>query len=129
MIILNESADFLTLLSEFAVQVLPVVGVVVLVLLAKIFLELLKVVRGLDTTVDKVNHTLDGVDRSMDKLQAPLNTVENLSYTVDNVHEFTKNSFVKSVGLVNENLDFFFYFSGSLFKKDKEPEVKDDLEV
>lgn len=129
MIILNESADFLTLLSEFAVQVLPVVGVVVLVLLAKIFLELLKVVRGLDTTVDKVNHTLDGVDRSMDKLQAPLNTVENLSYTVDNVHEFTKNSFVKSVGLVNENLDFLKDWAGSLFKKDKEPEVKDDLEV
>lgn len=114
----NASGDFIDLLSVFSKQLLPIIGVVALVILCIALWELVKFIKGLDTTVSKVNTTIDSVDKSIDKLQVPLNTLEDISYSVDSVHEFTKNTIVKSVDMITENFTVVKNWATSLFKKD-----------
>ncbi len=118
----NASGDFIDLLSAFSKQLLPIIGVVALIILCMALWELVKFIKGLDTTVSKVNTTIDSVDKSIDKLQVPLNTLEDISYSVDSVHEFTKNTIVKSVDMITENFAVVKDWASSLFKKDDHDE-------
>lgn len=130
MYIANNSGDFLDLLSVFSKQILPIIGVVALIILCMALWELVKFIRSLDTTMTKVNSTIDNVDRSVDKLQVPLDTLENISYSVDSVHEFTKSTIIKSVDMITENFEIVKDWASSLFKSDKkENESFDDEEL
>lgn len=115
----SGSGDFIDMLSVFSKQILPIVGVVALVLLSVALWHLVKFIKSLDTTIDKVNHTIDNVDQSVDKLQVPLETLENISYSVDSVHEFAKDTIVKSVDMITDNFEIVKEWATSLFKKDE----------
>lgn len=119
MIFANGSGMFFDYLADFARQLSPVLTIVVLVLLGIALWEIIKLIKGLDVTILKLNSTIDEVDKSLEKLQAPLDTVESLSYTVDSVHAFTKRSVEKSVDMITDNFNVVKDWATSLFTKDK----------
>lgn len=127
----NETVPFFDILSEFFAKILPIVGVIVLIALVFLVWEIIKFIRGLSTTVDKVNDTITTVDKSVQKLQAPLNTVESLSYTIDSVHVVSKRAVNKSVATITDNYAIIKDWVGTFFndKKEKKTEVEVDLPV
>lgn len=129
MYIATGSGDFIDLLSVFSKQILPIIGVVALIFLCMALWELVKFIKGLDTTISKVNDTIDNVDRSVDKLQVPLDTLENISYSVDSVHEFTKSTIIKSVDMITDNFAIVKDWATSLFKKDEAEDFEVDIDI
>lgn len=110
---------FFTELSQFASLLLPIVGVAVLLILCKVLWELVHVVKNLDTTVTKVNTTIDKVDHTIDQLDAPLQTVANVSKSVDDVLHFVRHSVVeKSVNMIVDNYSVVKEWAMSLFSKE-----------
>ncbi|CAM4294622.1 hypothetical protein H9L01_07545 [Erysipelothrix inopinata] len=74
-------------LSKTATILLPIAGVVCLIILAMILYQVLKVVKNLPTTIEKVDQVLDSTQSSVDQLQEPLSTITNVSRTVDMVND------------------------------------------
>ena len=78
--------------------ILPVLGVVVLVYIILILKELLQ-------TVKSATKTLDTTEQQIRKLDAPLSTAENISHTIDEVHETTKKAVKTAANTVVKNVD------------------------
>ena len=89
---------FMEKFSQVASQLLPVVGVVVLVCVIILLIKLIKILGNVNTTVDRTNRTIDLVDESIEKVQAPLDTVVKVSHTVDKAHDVT----VSAVGTAKD---------------------------
>ena len=117
--------QFFEEVSEFFAKVLPIVGVIVLVALFFLMWELIKFVKGLDVTVNKINDTIVSLDKSVEKLQAPLNTVQSLSYTVDSVHIVSKRAVNKSVSMITDNYGVVKDWVSTFFKDNKKNEEND----
>ena len=107
-------------------QLLPVLGVVVLILLMVLLYEVIKIVKRVNTTLDKAHLTIDLVDDSLTKVQSPLDTAVKISSTVDKAHDATvkaakdaREFVVKNTEAVKEKLNEV------LTKKEKEEEVKE----
>ena len=107
-------------------QLLPVLGVVVLILLMVLLYEVIKIVKRVNTTLDKAHLTIDLVDDSLTKVQSPLDTAVKISGTVDKAHDATvkaakdaRECVVKNTEAVKEKLNEV------LTKKEKEEEVKE----
>ena len=107
-------------------QLLPVLGVVVLILLMVLLYEVIKIVKRVNTTLDKAHLTIDLVDDSLTKVQSPLATAVKISGTVDKAHDATvkaakdaREFVVKNTEAVKEKLNEV------LTKKEKEEEVKE----
>lgn len=125
----SESSQFFDLMSEFFTKVLPIVGVIVLIAAVFLIWEIIKFVKGLDVTVNKINNTIESVEESMNKLQAPLNTVESLSHTVDSIHAVSKRAVDKSVSMITDNYVVIKDWVGTFFKKDDLDEASEVDEV
>ena len=102
-------------------QLLPVLGVVVLILLMVLLYEVIKIVKRVNTTLDKAHLTIDLVDDSLTKVQSPLDTAVKISGTVDKAHDATvkaakdaREFVVKNTEAVKEKLNEV------LTKKEKE---------
>ena len=123
--IAGETSHFLNTVSEFFSKLLPIAGVLVLLALLLLFWEAIKIVKGLNVTVDKVNDIASSIDKSVEKLQAPLNTVESLSYTVDSVHFASKRAVKKSVDSITDNYGIIKDWVATFFedKKTKKSDV------
>ena len=107
-------------------QLLPVLGVVVLILLMVLLYEVIKIVKRVNTTLDKAHLTIDLVDDSLTKVQSPLDTAVKISGTGDKAHDATvkaakdaREFVVKNTEAVKEKLNEV------LTKKEKEEEVKE----
>ena len=107
-------------------QLLPVLGVMVLILLMVLLYEVIKIVKRVNTTLDKAHLTIDLVDDSLTKVQSPLDTAVKISGTVDKAHDATvkaakdaREFVVKNTEAVKEKLNEV------LTKKEKEEEVKE----
>ncbi len=88
--------SFLILLSDTAWKLVPVVLVVLLIY----FIVLL---RHTITLVKQTKKTLDTVDADLQKLEKPLKTVNELSETVDLVHEASRNAVRSALVTIIEN--------------------------
>ena len=107
-------------------QLLPVLGVMVLILLMVLLYEVIKIVKRVNTTLGKAHLTIDLVDDSLTKVQSPLDTAVKISGTVDKAHDATvkaakdaREFVVKNTEAVKEKLNEV------LTKKEKEEEVKE----
>ena len=105
-------------ISEFFSTILPIVGVIALIALAWLFWEMIKFVKGLDVTVNKINDTITTLDKSVEKLQAPLNTVESISYTIDSVHFASKRAVNKSISTITDNYGVIKDWVATFFNKE-----------
>ncbi len=88
--------SFLILLSDTAWKLVPVVLVVVLiyfVILLRHAIELMK----------QTKQTMDTIDADLKKLDKPLQTVNELSETVDLVHEASRNAVRSALVTIIEN--------------------------
>lgn len=119
----DGAGTFFEMLSNFAKALNPILIVIVLVLLAMLIWEIIKFVKGLDTTVNKINNTIDSVDKSVEKIQVPLNTVASISHTVDSVHAYSKLAVNKSLSMVSDNYGIIKEWVSGFFNKDKEEEI------
>ena len=109
--------QFLDTLRYITNSILPLVAIIVLLMLGIFIYRLLKVLKSLTQTVDKVNKTIDVVDSSIAKLQTPLNTFESLAHTVNTVHMFSDKAvrgFVANLSEIYQQIvEFITGFFGS----------------
>ena len=84
--------------SQLAMYILPVLGVILLIYLI-IF------VKNLIDTLKDLSLTLLTAESEIKKLDGPLNTANELSKTVDEVHHATKAAVTKASKVVSENFE------------------------
>ena len=83
--------DFFNSISFISIKLLPLLGIILLV-------YLIIMVKNLIITLKTANKTLEEVNIQIRKLDVPLNTVSEISKSIDNVHELTKES-IKSISV------------------------------
>ena len=81
--------SFFESISFISLKVLPLLGAVLLV-------YLIIMIKNVITCLKSATKTLDEANNQLRKLDVPLNTVAEISKSVDYVHDLTKES-VKSV--------------------------------
>jgi len=81
--------ELLTALANVSRQLLPVLGCLVLIFLAVMIRQIIKILKDLAVSLEKVNKTIDSVDESLKQLQVPINTIVTISHTVDLVHAYS----------------------------------------
>lgn len=78
---------FILAAKDLSYELLPILGVIVLVMLIVLLSRLIKLVTKVSDTLLKTHTTIDLIDSSIEKVQVPLDTAIRLSGSVDNVHE------------------------------------------
>ncbi|KAF0226340.1 MAG: hypothetical protein FD133_1584 [Erysipelotrichaceae bacterium] len=105
-------------LSSVSLKLLPVLGVAIFVLL-------IIILRRSFDLMKKVEKTLDQVDATMKKIDGPLNTVVNVSRTIDSINSAAENA-VKTLAVSavkNYEIVLDWFKENVLKRKDK---VKDN---
>ena len=95
--------ELLELTSAVAVKILPILGVIALIFLIIFLKRLAAVVVNADTVVSAMKETLDTTNPQLETLDKPLNTLNELSDTVDAVHEASKTAVKSAVVAIIEN--------------------------
>lgn len=90
--------ELFSTIAKVAGWILPVLGVVIFIYIIRVFSQLL-------ITLKSLTKTLDTTQEQIRKLDAPLSTVEDLSHTVDEVHDTTKQAVKASVDYVAKNFN------------------------
>lgn len=93
-------------LQEVSVQLLPFLGVVVLIFLILILRRVYLLLADVGITVLKVNTAMDKVNSSLDEFKAPLSTISRLSHSIDLVHTATESAVKGAVRVVSENYEW-----------------------
>lgn len=83
--------QLLELTSMVAYKSLPILGAILLVFLIIFLRRLIQLLISAKQAADTANETLTITNRQLSALDKPLNTLNELSETVDNVHEMSKN--------------------------------------
>lgn len=106
--------QFFETLSTICMKVLPLLGVVLLV-------YLIIMVHHLIQTLKSATKTFDEVNMQIRKLDVPLNTVSEISKSVDHVHELTKESLNQLSVTIFEALNALKkWWTDFIHKKNKE---------
>jgi uncharacterized membrane protein YhiD involved in acid resistance len=121
-------------LQALSVQLLPILGVVVLILLIIFLWRLAKLLKSLDVTIEKTHLTVDLANQSIDKMQNPLDTVVKVSGSIDKAYDAGAKAISQAKEYVANNADILKEKVSSLRNKPeevivhKEPSPEDILE-
>lgn len=118
--------QLLNQLSAFSVQLLPILGVVVLIFIVLILNHLLKMIKQLSGTVTKVDSTLQTVEDRLNDLKGPLHTINRISGSVDLVQDATENAIKSFIVGVSSNYDLIKDWATSYFDKRKKKQGFDE---
>lgn len=99
------SDQLIELLSQVSTKLIPVAIFILLIYLILFFKHLVEDIKTLNTTLSKANKAIDTANEQLRKLDKPLATAENLSETVDMVHESAKSAVRSTIAIVLDNLD------------------------
>lgn len=110
-------------LHDVALVLMPTLGAICLVLLIMILYRIYKVVKELPTTIQKVDEVMDSTKKSVDMLDAPLNTLGNVSRSVDKVNDSAVSAVNKSM---NFAVDMFKNYSEKKMKHEEVDEVSEE---
>jgi len=116
--------QLLTLLGEISVQLLPILGVVVLIFIIVLLKKALDVMKQVSSTVVKVNSTIDAVDKGINELQGPLQTLNRISGTVGLVQDVTENAFKTAIVAFAGNYSVIKDYLSSFIEKWKPKDKK-----
>ncbi|CAM3658856.1 hypothetical protein ERUR111494_05590 [Erysipelothrix urinaevulpis] len=105
--------DLLLSLNELSSVLIPVVALICLILLALLLYRVYLVLKRLPQTLDKVEKVLESTNDSVEKLEKPLDTLNNVSGTVDMVNNAT-------AGAVNSIASFSLKHSDALLNSMKD---------
>ena len=112
--------SFFESISFISLKVLPLLGAVLLV-------YLIIMIKNVITCLKSATKTLDEANNQLRKLDVPLNTVAEISKSVDYVHDLTKES-IKSVSLsLYQSINMLKEWINNLLHKTKE-EVSETVE-
>ena len=95
--------QLMDVLSNVSMKALPIAGFIALVFLALFFKHLIEVMKSLNVAVKKLEKTLDTANKDLVSLEKPLQTLSDLSETVDFAHEASKQAVKSSVALIISN--------------------------
>lgn len=98
-----ELDQLLNLCSTVCMKLLPICGVIVLIFLAIFIKHLINVMKQLNEMSTKLNHTVDVATRELEGLEKPLQTISELSETIDQVHEASKHAVRSALVTVIDN--------------------------
>lgn len=114
--------DFFNSISFISLKVLPLLGVVLVV-------YLIIMIKNLITCLKSATKTLDEANNQLRKLDVPLNTVAEISKSVDYVHDLTKES-VKSVSTtLYQNLNLIKEKFNQMLHKTKKEACNEETTV
>lgn len=108
-------------LSTVSLQLLPVLGVAVLVLLLFILKRVFDLLKKVDKTVDQVDVTLK-------KIEGPLETVVNISKTVDFVNNAAENAIKTLAVSAAKNFSSITAWVKQTFIKKKDDDLEETTE-
>lgn len=91
-----ELDQLLNLTSVVAGKALPILGAVAIVFLIIFLRKLIQLMMTTNDTISSLKITLDSASKQIDALDKPMQTLNDLSETVDHVHDASK-SVMKSV--------------------------------
>ena len=116
--------QLLELTSSVASKALPICGVVVLIFLAVFVKHLIVLLKNANDAVVKMAKTLEPTNRQLETLDKPLNTLNELSETVDCVHEASKHAVRSTLVAVIENFSSIkdWVFAGMKKEDDRDEE-------
>lgn len=114
--------NFFESISYISIKILPLLGVVLLV-------YLIIMIKNVITCLKSATKTLDEANNQLRKLDVPLNTVAEISKSVDYVHDLTKES-VKSISTsIYQNMNQMKeWFNKTIHKVKKEEKVETTVE-
>jgi uncharacterized protein YoxC len=92
------SDQLIELLSQVSYKLLPVAGLILLIFLIVFF-------KGLIDAMKSLKETLETTNDQIRKLDKPLETVEDLSNTIDKVHNASKGAIGKGINIAKDGLD------------------------
>lgn len=129
--------DLLMNLNEVASLLLPIVGLIVLIILAMLLYRVYVFLKKLPETLDRVDGILESSNKSIDQLEKPLETLNNISGTVNMVNDATQDvvssitsfSMKHSESAMNSVKDFMDRKKGSKTSPDIVEEHKEDFGV
>ena len=114
---------FLEAAKNLANELLPTLGVIVLVFLMVLLYQIIKFFKELRNNLKDVDKTVDLVNQSLDKAQYPLQTAKNISETVDKVHESGIIAFKQAAEYATSN--FYAFKDYMQAKKEEKGEHND----
>ena len=116
--------QLLELTSSVASKALPICGVVVLIFLAVFVKHVIVLLKNANDAVVKMSKTLETTNRQLEILDKPLNTLNELSETVDCVHEASKHAVRSTLVAVIENFSSIkdWVFAGMKKEDDRDEE-------
>ena len=127
-----ELDQLLNLTSTVAGKLLPILGAVVLFFLIQFFRRLVTRMVSGNEAVKSLQGTLDSANKQLDLLEKPMQTLNEISETVDNVHEASKSA-VRSViaALVDQMGSLLKMFNTKKDEAQSESELpaQNDLQV
>ena len=126
----SKMDELLNQLSALSVQLLPILGVIVLIFLVLIFNFILKLLKQLSGTVIKVDSTIQTVEDRLNDLKGPLHTINRISGSVDLVQDATEKAVKTFVVTVASNFDVIKDWFTNLIdkRKNKKQEFEEPLE-
>ncbi len=114
--------ELLVALQNVSEQLLPFLGVIVLIFLVLVLKKVLHILTDAQVTVSKVNTAMDKVNNSLDELKAPLSTLTRVSHSIDLVQTATESAVKSAVRIVADNFEWIKDSATSVvskMKKDK----------
>lgn len=84
--------DLVVSLNEVSSLLIPIITVIALIILAMLLYQIYKIIKRLNSTLDIVDDILDNGNKTIEKFDGPLNTLNNVSGTVDMVNDSTRSA-------------------------------------
>lgn len=120
--------ELLILLSDTADKVLPILGCVIIIVGLVFLKKLITMIVTLNKTLEDVQGVVATTHKHLESLEGPLNTLNSLSETVDNVHEVSKNIVSSALVAVIENIaNIKDWLMNLRSKKTKEEVVEEEV--
>lgn len=118
--------ELLELTSSVAWKLLPILGAAVLIYLIILLKRVIKVIENSDKAVITADDTMKTLNRQMQSLDKPLSTLNDLSDTVDYVHEASKSAVKSTVAVVIDNFANIKEWTSAKLNEKKEFSSEDE---
>lgn len=91
--------------SNICSQLLPILGVIVLVLLIVVFIKLIGVLSTTDKTIAKTHGSIEIVEETLNKVQTPVDTAVKVAKSVDSAYDASAKALSDAKEYVSKNMD------------------------
>ncbi|MCI9293262.1 MAG: histidine kinase [Erysipelotrichaceae bacterium] len=119
-----ELDQLLNLTSVVAGKALPILGAVAIVFLIIFLRKLIRLMITTNDTISSLKITLDSASKQIDALDKPMQTLNDLSETVDHVHDASKSIMKSVLSALVENVSSVIKLA--IRKTEEEPVIQEE---